>query len=168
MRPYIKDYVKTYIGHSITTTQWKDHLYSFFASQEDKIKALDSIDWNVSVSMSSPVQRHNNAQTWFYGEGVTLPVKMEYDLTLVTAAYDLADRWNASRNVDDPSQLDFEPSDLEALGSNQRSGLLALCISVSVDDGAYSGVPGTSPDLPGTPREPPISPGRAVQVLSDD
>ena len=52
MRPYIKDYVKTYMGHSITTTQWKDHLYSFFASQEDKIKALDSIDWNVSVLMS--------------------------------------------------------------------------------------------------------------------
>jgi hypothetical protein len=49
MLPYIKDYVKTYIGHSITTTQWKDHLYSFFANQEDKIKALDGIDWNVSV-----------------------------------------------------------------------------------------------------------------------
>lgn len=47
--PYIKDYVKTYMGHSITTTQWKDHLYSFFAGQEDKIKALDSIDWEVSV-----------------------------------------------------------------------------------------------------------------------
>jgi leukotriene-A4 hydrolase len=49
MLPYIKDYVKTYIGHSITTTQWKDHLYSFFANQEDKIKALDGINWNVSV-----------------------------------------------------------------------------------------------------------------------
>ena len=52
MRPYTKDYVKTYMGHNITTTQWKDHLYSFFASQEDKIKAPDSIDWNVSVLMS--------------------------------------------------------------------------------------------------------------------
>ena len=50
MLPYIKDYVKTYIGHSITTTQWKDHLYSFFADQKDKIKALDGIDWDVSVS----------------------------------------------------------------------------------------------------------------------
>jgi leukotriene-A4 hydrolase len=49
--PYIKEYVKTYMGHSITTTQWKDHLYSFFANQEDKIKALDSIDWNVSDSI---------------------------------------------------------------------------------------------------------------------
>ena len=50
MRPYIKDYVKAYMGHSITTTQWKDHLYGFFVKQEDKIKALDNIDWNVSAS----------------------------------------------------------------------------------------------------------------------
>ncbi|KAN0082871.1 hypothetical protein V8E55_008666 [Tylopilus felleus] len=102
--PYIKDYVKTFMGHSITTTQWKDHLYSFSADQEDKIKALDSIDWNA----------------WFYGEGVTLPVKLEYDLTLVTAANDLADRWNASRDIGDPSELDFKASDLDRLDSKQR------------------------------------------------
>ncbi|KAG6370601.1 hypothetical protein JVT61DRAFT_11220 [Boletus reticuloceps] len=102
--PYVKDYVKTYMGHSITTAQCKDHLYSFFANQEDKIKNLDSIDWNA----------------WFYGEGVTLPVEMEYDLTLVTAAYDLADRWNATRDVDDPDQLEFKPSDIDPLDSNQR------------------------------------------------
>ncbi|KAF8132825.1 peptidase family M1-domain-containing protein [Boletus edulis] len=102
--PYVKEYVKTYMGHSITTAQCKDHLYSFFANQADKIKDLDRIDWNA----------------WFYGEGVTLPVEMEYDLTLVTAAYDLADRWNATRDVDDPDQLDFKPSDIDPLDSNQR------------------------------------------------
>lgn len=48
--PYIKEYVKTFMGHSITTGQWKDHLYLFFGNQEDKIKALDTIDWDVSVS----------------------------------------------------------------------------------------------------------------------
>lgn len=48
--PYIKDYVRTYMGHSITTTQWKDHLYSFFANREDKVRALDTIDWEVSIS----------------------------------------------------------------------------------------------------------------------
>ncbi|KAI9567862.1 hypothetical protein HD554DRAFT_2205270 [Boletus coccyginus] len=105
--PYIKDYVKTYMGHSITTTQWKDHLYSFFAGQEDKIKALSSIDWDA----------------WFYGEGVTLPVTLEYDLTLVTAAYDLADRWNASRDFD-PGEIDFKPSDIDPLDSNQRAVFL--------------------------------------------
>ena len=60
-------------------------------------------------------------QAWFYGEGVTLPTKLEYDLTLVTAANDLADRWNASRDIDDPADLDFQPSDLDKLDSKQRS-----------------------------------------------
>lgn len=46
LRPYIRNYVNTFIGHSITTDQWKEHLYSYF---EDKKEKLDSIDWNVSV-----------------------------------------------------------------------------------------------------------------------
>jgi leukotriene-A4 hydrolase len=62
-------------------------------------------------------------QAWFYGEGVTLPVKLEYDLTLVNAAYSLADRWNASRDTDDLTKLDFKPSDLDDLNSNQRGNL---------------------------------------------
>jgi leukotriene-A4 hydrolase len=62
-------------------------------------------------------------QAWFYGEGVTLPVKLEYDLTLVNASYSLADRWNASRDIDDLTKLDFKPSDLDDLNSNQRGNL---------------------------------------------
>ena len=50
MLPYIKEYVKTFMGHSITTFQWKEHLYSFFADQVDKIKALDTINWDASVA----------------------------------------------------------------------------------------------------------------------
>jgi hypothetical protein len=47
--PYVKDYVNTFIGKSITTEQWKSHLYSYFKKNgHDKVKALDSIDWNVS------------------------------------------------------------------------------------------------------------------------
>ncbi|KAF9218882.1 zincin [Gyrodon lividus] len=105
--PYVREYVKTYMGHSITY-QWRDHLYSYFDNQEDKIKALDNVDWDA----------------WLYGEGVTLPVQMEYDLTLTTAANNLADRWNASRNVADPIQLDFRTSDLDELDSKQRAVFL--------------------------------------------
>ena len=64
------------------------------------------------------------AQAWFYGEGVTLPVTLEYDSTLVDAAYDLADRWNDARDVEDISELDFKPSDIDDLDSNQRGDLL--------------------------------------------
>lgn len=47
--PYIKDYVKTFMGKSITTQQWKDHLYDYYHQHggAEKIKLLDSVDWKV-------------------------------------------------------------------------------------------------------------------------
>lgn len=49
--PYVKDYVETFIGKSITTEQWKEHLYAYFSKcgGPEKIKALDSVDWDVSL-----------------------------------------------------------------------------------------------------------------------
>jgi len=102
--PYVKDYVNTFIGKSITTEQWKSHLYGYFEKNgSDKVKALDGVNWDA----------------WFYGDGLELPVKMEYDLTLAEQAYTLAERWNSSRNTLDVSQLDFKESDLAELDSNQ-------------------------------------------------
>ncbi|OJA13741.1 hypothetical protein AZE42_01549 [Rhizopogon vesiculosus] len=104
--PYVKDYIATYMGHSITTETWKNHLYAYFEENggEDKIKALDSINWDA----------------WLHEGGLDLPVRMEYDLTLVNAAYALADRWYESRLITDPSKLDFRASDLDSLDGNQR------------------------------------------------
>lgn len=51
---------------------------------------------------------------------------MEYDLTLVNAAYALADRWYESRHITDTSQLDFKASDLDSLDANQR-GVSTTC-----------------------------------------
>lgn len=46
--PYINDYVTTFMGKSITTEQWKDHLYAFYQKNNpEKVTALDTIDWNV-------------------------------------------------------------------------------------------------------------------------
>ncbi|KIJ64025.1 hypothetical protein HYDPIDRAFT_133351 [Hydnomerulius pinastri MD-312] len=105
--PYVREYVKTYMGHSITTTQWKDHLYSYFSKQTDKIKALDSVNWDA----------------WLYGEGIKLPVEMEYDLTLATAANDLADRWHKSRDLN-VSKLDFKSEDIDQLDGKQQAVFL--------------------------------------------
>jgi leukotriene-A4 hydrolase len=58
-------------------------------------------------------------QAWFYGEGLTLPVEMEYDMTLAKKAYDLAKRWDASRSISEISKLGFKESDLHAFNSNQ-------------------------------------------------
>ena len=52
-----------------------------------------------------------------------LPIKLEYDSMPVTTANDLANRWDASRDVDDPPELDFKPSDLDKLNSKQRNEL---------------------------------------------
>ena len=47
--PYIYDYVQTFTGKSITTEQWKEHLYTYFGKLgEEKVKALDSVDFDVS------------------------------------------------------------------------------------------------------------------------
>jgi leukotriene-A4 hydrolase len=102
--PYVKDYVDTFIGKSITTEQWKSHLYGYFKKNaSDRIEALDSVNWDAG----------------FYGEGLELPVKMEYDLTLAEQAYALAKRWDASRDTSDLSQLDFKATDLLDFDSNQ-------------------------------------------------
>jgi len=104
--PYAYDYVSTYMGKSITTEQWKSHLYGYFKAHggEEKIKALDSIDWDA----------------WLTGEGTELPVKMEYDLTLAEQAYALAAKWDASRSTSDLSKLPFTENDLQEFDPNQK------------------------------------------------
>ena len=106
--PYVRDYVDTFIGKSITTAQWKAHLYSYWEKHggAEKIKALDSVNWDA----------------WLYGEGVELPVEMDYDLTLAETAYKLAKRWDAARETGIPN-LDFNESDLKDFDSNQ----IGLC-----------------------------------------
>ncbi|KAJ7719240.1 peptidase family M1-domain-containing protein [Mycena maculata] len=102
--PYVKDYVSTFIGKSITTQQWKAHLYGYYKEHggPDKVKLLDSVDWDA----------------WLYGEGVTLPVEMTYDTSLAQAAYSLAERWNSSRGSTDTTG--FKKEDLADFGSNQK------------------------------------------------
>jgi hypothetical protein len=43
--------VNTFSGKSITTQQWKDHLYAYWKKNggNEKIQALDSIKWDVSI-----------------------------------------------------------------------------------------------------------------------
>ncbi|GLB36698.1 putative leukotriene A4 hydrolase, C-terminal [Lyophyllum shimeji] len=103
--PYVKDYVDTFIGKNVTTQEWKDHLYAYYEKHggAEKIKALDSVDW----------------KAWFYGEGLSLPVEMDYDVTLATQAYALAAQWDAARSTSDVSQLKFTGSDIEGFNSNQ-------------------------------------------------
>jgi len=104
--PYIRDYVATFQGKSITTWDWKAHLYAYFEKHggREKLDALNSVDWDA----------------WFYGEGLKLPVEPSYDTTLADPAYGLAVRWDTSRSISDVTKLDFTASDVEAFNSNQK------------------------------------------------
>ncbi|KAI9510686.1 leukotriene-A4 hydrolase [Russula earlei] len=105
--PYIRDYVATFQGKSITTWDWKAHIYSYFERYgvQEKLDALNSVDWD----------------SWFYGEGMKLPVELSYDTTLSEPAYRLAAQWDASRFTSDVTKLDFSASDVETFNSNQKT-----------------------------------------------
>jgi len=107
--PYIRDYVETFSGKSITTPQWKDHLYAYFQTHggEEKINALDLINWDA----------------WFYGEGIELPFQEEIDLTLAKQAYALADRWDLARAID-ISDTPFSADDMDGFNSGQKAVFL--------------------------------------------
>ena len=98
-------------------------MYEYFRKNggPEKIQALDSVDWDVSLTLAlHEIDRLTYAyQAWLYGEGIELPVKMEYDISLAEQAYKLAERWDASRNISDVSQLDFKGKDLDGFNSNQ-------------------------------------------------
>jgi hypothetical protein len=45
----MKDYVKTFTGYSITTEQWREHLFHYFGSLKhgsEYIRKLGKIDWD--------------------------------------------------------------------------------------------------------------------------
>ena len=101
--PYVKDYVQTYAGRSISTDDWKKHLFAYFGQQpngSELVSKLASVDFDA----------------WLNGEGTKLPVDMKYDTTLADAAYNLAQRWDAARNG---SKHTFARQDLEDFTSNQ-------------------------------------------------
>jgi len=104
--PYIRDYVATFQGKSITTWDWKAHLYAYFEKHggRNKLDALNSVDWDA----------------WFHGEGLKLPEEPSYDTTLADPAYGLAARWDTSRSISDVTKLDFTTSDVKAFDSNQK------------------------------------------------
>ncbi|KAI0641084.1 peptidase family M1-domain-containing protein [Trametes meyenii] len=104
--PYVYDYVSTFMGKSITTEDWKAHLYAYWEKHggEEKIKILNGVKWD----------------EWLYGEGLKLPVEVIYDTALAREAFALAEKWDASRNEADVSKLSFQESDVTTFNANQK------------------------------------------------
>lgn len=53
--PYIRDYVNTFMGKSINTQMWKDHLFSYWSKNggDEKVEILNSVNWDVSMLILS-------------------------------------------------------------------------------------------------------------------
>lgn len=169
--PYVRNYVDTFMGKSITTDQWKDHLYTYFEKNggEEKVKALNTVDWQVSnlVLHSTWFMLTTINKAWLYGGGLDLPVKMEYDLTLAKRAYELADRWDAARTIEDISKLNFTELDLQDVSSTQIctfSSPQSCCTAIDIYM-AYSRIPRTSSNFPTSPITPSKPPRHRIQVL---
>jgi len=96
--------VQTFRGKSIRTDDWKAHLFKYFEANggKEKIDILNSIDFDA----------------WLHGEGLELPVEIEYDTSLAQRAYDLAIKWDSSRK-EAVSTLKFSEYDLDGFSSNQ-------------------------------------------------
>lgn len=99
--PYMKAYFKRFAHQSIATEDWKQFLYSHFASQK---AILDAVDW----------------QGWLYTPGLP-PVSMPFDTTLVKQCTAFADEWKKMRSA---SEEDVSPlvsaDEYEALSTSQK------------------------------------------------
>ncbi|GAA5829465.1 hypothetical protein JCM5353_001344 [Sporobolomyces roseus] len=103
--PYHKDFVNTFAGHSIGTQDWLDHFWSYWSQFPEKEKLLrEKVDFDA----------------WLHGEGLDLPVKMEYDTSLADVAYSLASSWDSSRSLPREELVKkFSKSDISDFQTNQ-------------------------------------------------
>lgn len=102
--PYAKSYFHAFYNRSVTTQEWREHLFKFFESNAEATAALHKVDWDA----------------WLYGEGLELPVKMEYDTSLAEQAFSLASRW--IQVIDGHATLEnakFRPADIKGWNANQ-------------------------------------------------
>ncbi|WFD34894.1 leukotriene-A4 hydrolase [Malassezia cuniculi] len=98
--PYVRAYFFAFQGRSVTTEDWKNHLFAYYAGSEEITERLKSIDFDA----------------WLHGEGLELPVKMEYDTSLAEAAFGLAARWE--RRIEGKDEK-FSAADIEGWTAGQ-------------------------------------------------
>ncbi len=101
--PYAKSYFHAFYNRSVTTHEWREHLFKFFESNADATAALNKVDWDA----------------WLHGEGMELPVKMEYDTTLAEQAFSLADRWIKFLDGSAGEKAHFSLDDIKGWNANQ-------------------------------------------------
>ncbi|TIB91004.1 hypothetical protein E3Q06_00076 [Wallemia mellicola] len=103
--PFVKSYVREFRGKSIATADFHNHLFNFFADNQNALDALKKVDFDA----------------WYNGSGLSLPVELDYDTSLADVAYSLAEKWNNQRDseVDHLKEV-FSEGDIHSFNSNQK------------------------------------------------
>ncbi|KAI8972126.1 peptidase family M1-domain-containing protein [Pilobolus umbonatus] len=101
--PYMKAHVLKFSSKSITTDDWKAHLYEYMEQHggQETVEKLNTIDFD----------------EWIYGTGMP-PVDPHFDTTLADACFDLAKRWDEAREDEDTSS--FSPEDVKNFTATQK------------------------------------------------
>ncbi|WFD06128.1 leukotriene-A4 hydrolase [Malassezia vespertilionis] len=101
--PYVRAYFHAFYNRGVSTEQWKEHLFAFYASNPTITAKLKQVDWDA----------------WLYGEGTTLPVKMIYNDELARSAFSLAERW--ARAIEKGNvEPGFSADDMQGWNANQK------------------------------------------------
>lgn len=98
--PFLLSYINKFKYKSLTSGEWKEHLYSHFSNKKE---VLDQVDWDA----------------WFNKPGMP-PVIPTYDDTLLMKSVVLSKKWGEAKDFDQ-----FSSKDIEAMSSKQKIEFLA-------------------------------------------
>ncbi|KAM9705242.1 LOW QUALITY PROTEIN: leukotriene A-4 hydrolase-like [Menidia menidia] len=101
---FVKSYIQLFAYGSVTTEQWKKHLFCYFKDQVDVLK----VDWHA----------------WMCSPGMP-PVQPQYDSTLADACIALTQKWTQAKDQDLEG---FKGADLKTLSSHQIIEFLSLLL----------------------------------------
>ncbi|KAF7646003.1 hypothetical protein LDENG_00195120 [Lucifuga dentata] len=102
---FVKSYIQMFAYSSVTTDEWKTHLFTYF---KDKVDVLNKVDWS----------------GWMQTPGLP-PVKPQYDTTLADTCIALSRRWMTAKQED---LSGFNESDMKNLSSHQQVEFLSLLL----------------------------------------
>ncbi|KAI8324069.1 leukotriene A4 hydrolase [Martensiomyces pterosporus] len=100
--PYMRSYISKFQGKSITTQDWKDYLFEYFAEHDpSKVELLNKVEWD----------------KWLFAPGMP-PVGNKYDERPQKVCLDLADRWLQAAQTSAYDQ--FSSKDIEQFSTMQK------------------------------------------------
>lgn len=102
--PFIRNYFKAFYDRSISTQEFKQHIFDYYKGNADITEKLEGVDWDA----------------WLHGEGKKLPAPVPFDDSLAQQVYKLGRKWEdfVDGHATDGSHK-FGPGDISGWDPNQ-------------------------------------------------